>query len=149
MISVYTDGASGSKGGKPGGFAWVIILHDTKPLLCGNGGLPSTTNNEMELLGALRGLQAVRTLRPKYPHFVIELVSDSQYTLGSATTFVPSKNIEIVTELKATLKELGARTRWVRGHNGNRCNEMADKLAGLAKEEQKLNLIKAGAQLNG
>lgn len=139
MISVYSDGASAAKGGKPGGWAFVIVRDGIGVLGCNYGGDPVTTNNVMELTGAIKGLEMAASLRALgviRDDEAVELVSDSQYVLGLAGgSWNPTKNLELakrVTELTAMLK---ARTRWVRGHTGETWNERCDSLAGRGKQE--------------
>lgn len=157
MISIYTDGSSHSSGGKPGGWAFVIVysrpevLGDPKTavIAAGYGGDPSTTNNRMELTGAIKGLEAL-SQHINFKGHNVELVSDSQYTLGMANgSYSPSmdangqrKNGDLVSRLqelsqKYLSKALSGRplTRWVRGHEGDTYNERCDSLAKRGKKE--------------
>ncbi len=130
MISCYCDGSSASSGGKPGGWAFVLVLQN-RPLVTDAGGDLTTSNNAMELTAAIRGLQCAQRLARPEP---LELVSDSQYALGMASgDFSPSKNLELVAELRSLVLALRPRLRWVRGHNGDRWNEVVDRLAKHAK----------------
>lgn len=142
MISIYSDGASGAGGGKPGGWAWVIV-RDGIPMATNLGGSPSTTNNVMELTGALEGLKAFVFLKEndQLPADAVELVSDSQYVLGCASgEWNPTKNLELVQELIELTKLIKPQLRWVRGHTGDTWNERCDSLAQRAKmaEKQKI-----------
>lgn len=102
----------------------------------GYGGAPSGTNNEAELTAAIRGLEAAKRLVEGTGACPITLVSDSQYTLGMASgAFNPSKNLALVKSLRSLALELGATTRWVRGHDGVKFNEFVDTLAKCGKEE--------------
>lgn len=139
MISVYCDGSSGAGGGKPGGWAWVIV-HNGKPVATDLGGSPSTTNNIMELTGAVEGLKALLEFRNRgdLQADAIELLSDSQYTLGCASgEWNPTKNLDLVNELLALVKFLKPQLRWVRGHTGDTWNERCDSLAHRAKLAEK------------
>jgi ribonuclease HI len=89
----------------------------------------------MELLGAIRGLEAVKRLDLMDR---IELVSDSQYTLGMANgeyMIHEGRNEDLILPLRKLMKELGATTRWVRGHVGDTLNERCDSLAKRGKRE--------------
>lgn len=138
MISVYSDGASGAGGGKPGGYGWVIVKDGQEPVLAwGYGGSPSTTNNLMELEGAIQGLEALISQGLHRQAGLVELVSDSQYILAMATgSWSVNKNHAQVERLQSLYKAAGCvRTRWVRGHKGETFNEHCDLLAGQGKEE--------------
>lgn len=139
MISIYSDGASGAKGGKPGGWAFVIVRDGEQVLGCSYGGDPVTTNNVMELTGAIEGLKAATKMRATgliYNDEVVELVSDSQYVLGLAGgSWNPTKNLELAKQVTELTSALEARTRWVRGHTGEVWNTRADSLAGKGKDE--------------
>jgi ribonuclease HI len=133
VISVYADGSSHAKGGKPGGWAFVVTRGE-EPLVAGSGAYPSTTNNVMELMAATQGLGAV--LRHGWQvSESVELVSDSQYALGIANgTYTPTKNLELAQFLRRLSLVTGASTRWVRGHTGDTWNERCDSLAHDAKQ---------------
>lgn len=139
MVSVYADGSSGAGGGKAGGWAFVIVRDEVEVLQAGYGGHPSTTNNVMELTGAIRGLEALVVLRAfnlVRAGEALELVSDSQYTLGMASgSYCPTTNLELAARIKQLTQDTKARTRWVRGHEGNTWNERVDSLAGKGKRE--------------
>ena len=139
LVEVYSDGSSHARGGKPGGWAFVVLL-DGKPFRCGYGGDPSTTNNVMELTGAIMGLRWVdgpfRKRLEKYADARVVLVSDSQYVLGLADgSNSPKKNLALADELFDLATRLSVATRWVRGHTGDPWNERCDRLAKRGKEE--------------
>lgn len=134
MISIYADGSSTGRADQPGGWGFVIA-RDGRPLLCGYGGDPKTTNNRQELMGAIKGLEAALRLDLVDS---IELVSDSQYTLGMASgayMIHEGRNEDLIFPLRKLMKHLGATTRWVRGHIGDPLNERVDRLAKRGKRE--------------
>jgi ribonuclease HI len=135
MIYLYTDGAStGGKGLDVGGYAY-IISHNGEVIHAGYGSSKKTTNNLMELEGAIQGLLHLKEF-PIEDKEGITLVSDSRYTLHIADgTYSPKKNLDSATHLRRLAKELSIKGLWVRGHNGNEMNELADSLAGLGKRE--------------
>lgn len=142
-ISVYSDGSSGGRSDEPGGYGWVV-LREGHPVLAGYGGDPSTTNNLMELEGAIEGLRAVLNAGLHLSGIRVELVSDSQYVLGMAAgKFHPSKNIEKVAEIKELSRQLGVSFRWVRGHSKEPWNERVDSLAKKGKLEIRQKLERA------
>lgn len=141
MISVYSDGSSTGRSDGPGGYGYVIVRKHQDPkddeyIAWSYGGSPKTTNNLMEIEGAIQGLTALIELGLAETSETCELVSDSQYTLGLASgSFSPSKNIERATCLKRLADVSGVRFRWVKGHKGEIYNEICDSLAKHGKIE--------------
>lgn len=139
-ISVYCDGSSHASGGKPVGWAYVIVADDSNIIAYGTGNLAAATNNVAELSGAIDGLTWV--LDNDMLDNEIELVSDSQYTLGIADgTYCPKKNMELALTLRDLFVRAKATSRWVKGHSGVEHNETCDKLANAAKERM-IELLK-------
>jgi ribonuclease HI len=136
MYEAYCDGASRKDG--RGGWGY-IIYHAGEKVASGCGGTHGTTNNRMELQGAIEVLQRLKkgTKATVY--------SDSQYVIRGITEYVdtwlrlnwrttsckPVKNADLWEEL--VLLDLDRRIdwQWVRGHNGTPGNEEADRLATL------------------
>jgi ribonuclease HI len=133
-VEIWTDGACK---GNPGPGGWGAIIRSGSHEKELSGGEPLTTNNRMELLAAIRALEAL-----KRPCQVI-LTTDSNYVRDGITKWVhgwkrngwktadrkPVKNGEL---WQALLEAAGPHVidwRWVRGHNGHPENERADKLA--------------------
>lgn len=134
MISVYADGSSTGRADKPGGWAYVVIK-DGLPLIANYGGDKSTTNNKMELQAAIEGLKAVIN-NNWHKDNIIELVSDSEYTLKIAnSTYHPQKNMAQCVELVHLFTICQARIRHVYGHTGDTWNERCDSLSKQGKEE--------------
>jgi ribonuclease HI len=138
-VTIYTDGAcSGNPG--PGGWAAILIYGDHEKEL--KGGEPVTTNNRMELMAAISGLEALT--RP----CVVDIHTDSQYLRNGIMTWInrwkrngwrtidkkPVKNDDLWKRLDAALGRHRVTWHWVRGHAGHHVNERADRLAraGLA-----------------
>ncbi len=137
MISVYADGSSGGRSNAPGGYGWVVLVEGL-PRMAGYGSDVSTTNNRMEMMGLIVGLEAVKASDLMRLRLPIEVVSDSQYALGVASRrFAPSKNLDLVKRLQRLCAELCVTYRWVRGHVGDTYNERCDSLARLGKSEAK------------
>ncbi len=131
---VYTDGAcSGNPG--PGGWGAVIRSGDREKELAGGEAL--TTNNRMELLAAIRALQALK--RPCH----VDLTTDSIYVRDGITKWIhgwqkngwrtadrkPVKNAELWQELLEATRRHRIEWHWVKGHAGHAENERADQLA--------------------
>lgn len=131
LISIYTDGSSSGRILGPGGWGYVVAIGD---LVVGShfGGAELATNNQMELMAAIKGLEAGQGVARNSD--LIELVSDSQLVLGLASgRFSPTKNLELVEQLRKLFLSTKPSLRWVRGHNGDPMNEMADELAKRGK----------------
>ena len=119
----------------------MIVRGDTSIICVGSGGWPIATNNQMELMGALEGLKALLI----HPEFVVgssvELVSDSQYTLGLANgSYSATKNTELADEIRQLCVINQVSTRWVRGHlpikdGGDPVNHACDALAKHGKDK--------------
>ena len=139
---VYSDGAcSGNPG--PGGWAWVSLAGGE--IREGYGGEPQTTNNRMELIGAIEGLSAIgkRISSGELPAGPLEIRTDSQYVKNGVTSWIsswkrngwrtasksPVKNRDLWEALDALSTSLGARWSWVEGHSGEAWNERCDELA--------------------
>ena len=140
-VQLYTDGAcSGNPG--PGGWAFILRHPATGKEIEKSGAELETTNNRMELIGAIEGLAALKT------RSIVDLYSDSQYVLNGLKTWIkdwkargwktaakkPVKNIDLWQQLDELAAGHEVRFHWVRGHNEHPENERADKLAVAARE---------------
>lgn len=129
---VYTDGAcSGNPG--PGGWAWAVA--DGRQ---GSGGHPTTTNQRMEIQAALEAVQALEDSP-------LVVVSDSTYVVNcfrdgwwrgwqargwTTSAKKPVANRDLWEPLVDRVNERGDVTfRWVKGHSGDRMNDLVDRLA--------------------
>jgi ribonuclease HI len=140
---VYSDGSSTGRSDRPGGWCWIILI-DGEPFKMDAGGDPSTTNNRMELRAALEGLRYLKDRSGlDFSAHLVELVSDSEYTLGiAAGTYTPTANLDLAEPLRALAKELRVRARWVKGHDREHWNERCDYFA--KAEKKKLERQSAG-----
>ncbi len=133
-IEVWTDGAcSGNPG--PGGWGAILSYKGTEKELC--GGEAMTTNNRMELMGAISALETLT--RP----CTVALHTDSQYLRQGITAWIhgwkkngwktadrkPVKNEELWKRLDTALGKHKIEWKWVKGHAGDAMNERADALA--------------------
>jgi ribonuclease HI len=132
-ISIYSDGSSG--GNSKGAIGWGFIVTDWEDILgTGMGGEPQGTNNAAELMGAIAGLKFV-IQRNLHVGNLVEIVSDSTYTLGLANgSFDAQKNIDLAKEIRELAVAVKAQTRWIRGHSGDAFNDKADELAKAARD---------------
>ncbi|NCO19735.1 MAG: ribonuclease HI [Gammaproteobacteria bacterium] len=133
-VRIWTDGAcSGNPG--PGGWGAVLRCNGTEKEL--SGGEPGTTNNRMELMAAIRALEALK--RPCR----VELTTDSNYVRQGMTEWLPRwqangwktaarkpvKNEDLWRRLNQASARHQVSWVWVRGHSGHPENERADRLA--------------------
>ena len=134
-VTAYTDG---SCQGNPGPGGWGVVLQCAgyqKHLNGKSKGI--TTNNSMELVAAIEALKALnRKAR-------VVIYSDSQYVVDGASTYIKRwkrnnwktsagrgvKNKELWQHLDSLMQQHEVQFVWIRGHNGDTYNELADKLA--------------------
>jgi ribonuclease HI len=143
-IIIYTDGSCISNPG-PGGYGVVILYGKSRKEL--SGGYRLTTNNRMELMACIVGLQ---TLEP--PSSVI-LHSDSQYVVNGiskgwakkwkANNWMRNKkesaqNPDLWEQLLELCEKHDVNFVWVKGHAGNQENEICDQMANKAASQKKL-----------
>ena len=143
-VEVWTDGAcSGNPG--PGGWGAILSYKGKEREL--SGGEALTTNNRMELMGAISALETLT--RP----CTVALHTDSQYLRQGITSWIhgwkkngwktadrkPVKNVELWQRLDAALGRHKIEWKWVKGHAGDEMNERADALAraGMAPFKKK------------
>ena len=135
-LVIYTDGAcSGNPG--PGGWGVLMQFGDKEKTLC--GGERETTNNRMELMAAIRAIEAIK---PDYKG-PITLWTDSTYVLKGITEWIkgwkrrgwkkgdkkPVINKDLWQQLDALNTARDIDWKWVKGHAGVEGNERADELA--------------------
>ena len=139
QVILYTDGAcSGNPG--PGGWAFILKHPNSGKARCESGAEPDTTNNRMELIAAVHGLETLTK------SCLVRLVTDSVYVAKGLTEWMPAwkargwqrregKRLKPVKNLDLwqRLDELAARHQVtcevVRGHTGHPENEQCDQMA--------------------
>jgi len=120
-IIIHTDGACKGNPG-PGGWGTVIEQNGNQQKLSGSE--PQTTNNRMEMTAVIKGLEAVD------PSAKVLISSDSTYVINTMTKGWKRKvNHDLWDQLDRLVKNRDISWRWVRGHSGDRGNELADALA--------------------
>ncbi|MSQ78097.1 MAG: ribonuclease HI [Flavobacteriaceae bacterium] len=140
MIHIYTDGAcSGNPG--PGGYAAILTFKGSELEL--SAGYRLTTNNRMELLACIVGLEAI-----KNEGHEVSIVSDSKYVCDSVTKgwlfgwlkkdFKGKKNPDLWKRFYAVYQKHKVKMVWVKGHAGHPMNERCDQLAVIASQNKKL-----------
>ena len=133
-ITLHTDGACLGNPG-PGGWAAILQWGEHESVL--SGGLADTTNNQMELMAVIMGLEALK--RP----VSITVVSDSRYVLNGIQNWIagwkrngwknakkqPVANQELWQRLDAATQSHRIEWQWIKGHAGHPLNERCDELA--------------------
>ena len=142
MISLYTDGAAKGNPGN-GGYGTVLIFGKHRKEL--SEGFRMTTNNRMELLAVIAGLEALHT-----NEYAITIYSDSKYVVDAINkgwlagwvkkNFKDKKNIDLWKRLLPLLKRFKLTFKWVKGHAGIPENERCDQLAVEAAEGANLQI---------
>jgi len=140
VIEIYTDGACR---GNPGPGGWGALLIAGKHQKTMHGGEADTTNNRMELTAAIEALNALKG------HSNVILHTDSKYVMDGINEWMPNwkkrgwktaakkpvKNKDLWQALDEATGRHDVDWRWVKGHNGNAGNEMADELANRGIDE--------------
>jgi len=143
-VELYTDGAcSGNPG--PGGYGAILRMGENERELC--GGYAHTTNNRMELMAAIAGLETL-----KYP-CVVELYTDSKYLADAVekewvygwqkkgwkkSDGKKALNIDLWERMLTQLGRHEVTIHWVKGHAGHPDNERCDTLAVEASQGKNL-----------
>ncbi|OLU17077.1 ribonuclease HI [Pseudomonas sp. PA1(2017)] len=140
QVELYTDGACKGNPGV-GGWGALLVFQGVEKELW--GGEAVTTNNRMELMGAIRGLAELK--RP----CDVRLVTDSQYVMKGIKEWMPNwkkrgwktaakepvKNADLWQQLDEQVNRHNVTWQWVRGHIGHPGNERADQLANRGVED--------------
>ena len=130
-ITIYTDGASSGNPG-PGGYG--IVLISGKHRLEKSAGFRLTTNNRMELMAVIAGLEAL-----KRPGSRVAVYTDSKYVADSvekgwvfqweSKAFKKKKNPDLWIRFLKIYRKHTVRFVWIKGHANNTENEICDRLA--------------------
>ena len=139
-VEIFTDGACR---GNPGPGGWGVVLRYGEHEKELYGGEACTTNNRMELMAAIKGLETLK--RP----CSVQLTTDSSYVRNGITQWLaewkkrgwktaakkPVKNIDLWQRLDQAVQAHQIRWYWVKGHSGHPGNERADQLANRGIDE--------------
>ena len=136
-VKIYTDGSARGNPDGPGGYGVVMHYVDKSGQLHEktlSAGYKKTTNNRMELMAAIAGLEALN--RPCR----IELYSDSKYLTDAWNRGKsgPVKNIDLWKRLLKAKEQHQVTFIWVKGHAGHPQNERCDQLATTAADGNNL-----------
>lgn len=140
MIELFTDGASSGNPG-PGGYGAILRSGQHYKEL--SEGYRKTTNNRMELMAVIKGLEALKNLNQS-----VMVYSDSKYVIDSiekkwvnswlAKGFKDKKNKDLWLRYLDLSRLHTIKFTWVRGHNGHPENERCDELAVAASKQKEL-----------
>ncbi len=140
LIYVYTDGAAKGNPG-PGGYGVVMKSGPHYREL--SEGFRLTTNNRMELLAVIKGLEAIKTKGSE-----VMVVSDSKYVVEAVEKgwlwnwikigFKNKKNKDLWIRFVNIYRQHKVRFQWIKGHNGHPENERCDQLAVAAATQKDL-----------
>ena len=135
VIYLFTDGAASGNPG-PGGFGAILRCGTLEKEI--SGGFRLTTNNRMELLAVISGLEAIR-----WDGARVEVYSDSSYVVKAVTEgwleqwkrtgFKKKKNCDLWLRYDAAAGRLRVNFHWIKGHAGHPENERCDALAVAAR----------------
>ena len=145
-IYLYTDGACS---GNPGPGGWGVVIQEGGSIHELSGGDPQTTNNRMEMIAAIKGIEATSS------QDILNIYTDSSYLKDGMLVWLPrwQKNGWITTsqkpvknkdlwEILANLNhERQINWHWLKGHAGHPQNERADFLAGHAIMKQMMQAV--------
>ena len=150
LVKIYTDGSARGNPDGPGGYGTILEYVDSKGTLHTreySAGYRKTTNNRMELMAAIVGLEALT--RP----CTVELWSDSKYLTDAFNQHwidgwlkkgwkrgknEPVKNVDLWQRLLKAKEPHEVRFCWVKGHDGHPQNERCDQLATSAADGRDL-----------
>jgi ribonuclease HI len=131
MITIYTDGSSRGNPG-PGGYGTILIFGKHRKEL--SEGFRLTTNNRMELLSVIIGLEALKS-----PGENVTIYSDSKYVVDSVEKgwviawekkgFAGKKNPDLWMRFLKVYRKHKVKFKWVKGHADNPLNNRCDELA--------------------
>lgn len=139
---MYTDGAAKGNPGR-GGYGTVLLYKQHRKEL--SEGFRNTTNNRMELLAVIRGLEALS--KPGLP---VKIYSDSKYVVDAVEkgwlwswekkNFKDKKNVDLWKQFIPLYKKHKVTFQWVKGHAGIPENERCDELAVMEAEGNNLQI---------
>ena len=136
-ITLFSDGSALGNPG-PGGYGTILVYGDKEKIISGSE--VHTTNNRMELRGAIEGLKAL-----KEP-CEVEIISDSSYVVKGINEWLKNwikrdfkkvKNIDLWKEYIEVSKPHKIKATWVKGHDGHEENERCDDIARTEAEKEK------------
>ena len=143
-VHIYTDGAAKGNPG-PAGYGVVMEMVGTPYKKEFYEGFRKSTNNRMELLAVIVGLEKLKNLKTK-----VLVVSDSKYVVDAVEkrwvfqwekkNFAGKKNPDLWMRFLKAYRNHKVDFQWVKGHNSHPQNERCDELAVMASQQEKLSI---------
>ena len=143
-VHIYTDGAAKGNPG-PAGYGVVMEMVGTPYKREFYEGFRKSTNNRMELLAVIVGLEKLKNLKTK-----VLVVSDSKYVVDAVEkrwvfqwekkNFIGKKNPDLWMRFLKAYRNHKVDFQWVKGHNNHPQNERCDELAVMASQQEKLSV---------
>jgi len=140
MISIYTDGAARGNPGS-GGYGTILLYQGHKKEI--SGGFRLTTNNRMELMAVIIGLESLKNEKE-----TVTIYSDSKYVVDSIAKrwvfgwekkgFLNKKNPDLWKRFLVVYRKHTVHIEWVKGHADNEWNNRCDELATAAADKPDL-----------
>lgn len=154
-IEVYTDGSCPKPHG-PGGWAYVVLNKINQQTIIKYGSENNTTNQRMEMTAAIQCLKDILNIQSKTNiNINIDLYSDSEYVVKGCNDWchkwIKNKwknssnktisNLDLWKELYdlSFNKKIKINYKWIKGHSGNKYNDLADEYAGKGTKHALLN----------
>lgn len=143
-VHIYTDGAAKGNPG-PAGYGIVMEMVGTSYKKEFYEGFRLSTNNRMELLAVIVGLEKLKTKKTR-----VLVVSDSKYVIDAVDkrwvfqwekkNFIGKKNPDLWIRFLKSYRIHQVDFKWVKGHNNHPQNERCDQLAVMASQQEKLSI---------
>ena len=143
-VHIYTDGAAKGNPG-PSGYGVVMEMVGTPYKKEFYEGFRLSTNNRMELLAVIVGLEKLKS-----PNTKVLVVSDSKYVVDAVEkrwvfqwekiNFKAKKNADLWVRFLKVYRKHQVDFQWVKGHNSHPQNERCDELAVMASQQEKLSI---------
>lgn len=144
IVTIYTDGACSNNGTSNAKGGWAAVIIKQKEELHISGGTSGTTSSRMELQAAIEGLKSLGD-----SHTQVKLFTDSKYLCNGCMDWLEGwkargwkrsnggalLNSDLWQEIDRLLAKHTVSVEWVKAHNGDERNELADLLASRAIEQ--------------
>lgn len=142
LVEIFTDGSAKGNPGN-GGYGCILRANGKEKVI--SEGFRNTTNNRMELLAVIVGLENLKSTK-----YDVQIFSDSKYVVDSVEKgwvfnwqkkgFKGKKNVDLWKRYLPLHKKFSPNFNWVKGHAGHPMNERCDRLAFNAADRKMLSI---------